>query len=114
MATVYALPWNMRSETVADSPHGRISCLSTWAEVSVRLSQEGSGLRADAGLHLRARADGSLGTPAVGGPLFGRQALGSSPSSGPWRRTGPGWVLCRSVFSAVNRTDVTPAVTSSG
>ena len=85
MATVYAFPWNMRSETVADSPHGRISCLSTWAEVSVRLSQEGSGLRADGGLYLQARADGSLGTPAVGGPLFGQSQKPrfGDPSSGP-------------------------------
>lgn len=83
MATAYAFPWNMRSETVAVSPHGRISCLSTLAEVSVRLSQKGSGLRADRGLYLRARADGSLGTPAVEGPLFRRQALGSSILASP-------------------------------
>ena len=44
MATAYAFPRSMRSETVAVSPLGRISCLSTWVAVSVRLLQEGSGL----------------------------------------------------------------------
>lgn len=78
MATVYAFPRSMRSETVAVSPLGRISCLSTWVAVSVRLLQEESGLRADGRLYLRARAGGSPGVPVVGGPLFWRQALGSS------------------------------------
>ena len=41
MATAYAFPWSMRLETVAVSSLRRISCLSMWVEVSVRLLQEG-------------------------------------------------------------------------